>query len=55
MVTERLLYCNDEVVLETMFLRLWSVAMQRDRATIYSQRRQAAHRETATMLGPESL
>ena len=38
-VVERIIFCNDPVVLEAMFERLWSVAMQRDRALLYSHRR----------------
>ena len=34
--------CNNAATLEAMFLRLWHVAEQRDRATIYAHRRTQA-------------
>ena len=37
-VVERLVHCNNPSVLEALFLRLWDVAAQRDRANIYAQR-----------------
>ncbi len=42
MIFERLIHCNNAATLEAMFLRLWHVAEQRDRATIYAHRRTQA-------------
>ena len=38
-VVERLVHCNNPAVLEALFLRLWDVAAQRDRAHVYAQRK----------------
>ena len=38
-VVERLVHCNNPAVLEALFLRLWDVAAQRDRANVYAQRK----------------
>ena len=35
-VVERLVHCNNPALLQALFLRLWSVAAQRDRATAFA-------------------
>ena len=42
MIFERLIHCNNAATLEAEVFRLWHVAEQRDRATIYAHRRTQA-------------